>query len=48
MLSLENGMRVVLASDPNCDKAACALCVGVGRLHEPKAAGETEANEVPQ
>ncbi|CAJ1363986.1 unnamed protein product, partial [Effrenium voratum] len=36
VLSLENGMRVVLASDPNCDKAACALCVGVGRLHEPK------------
>jgi len=33
---LENGMQVLLASDPNCDRAATALCVGVGRLHEPK------------
>ncbi|CAK9118402.1 unnamed protein product [Durusdinium trenchii] len=29
-------MQVLLASDSNCDRAACALCVGVGRLHEPK------------
>ncbi|CAE7636737.1 Ide, partial [Symbiodinium sp. CCMP2456] len=33
---LKNGLQVVLASDPTCDKAAMALCVGVGRLHEPK------------
>lgn len=33
---LKNGLQVVLASDPKCDKAAMALCVGVGRLHEPK------------
>ncbi|CAK9118351.1 unnamed protein product [Durusdinium trenchii] len=35
-MCLENGMQVLLASDSNCDRAACALCVGVGRLHEPK------------
>ena len=28
--------QVLLASDSSCDRAACALCVGVGRLHEPK------------
>ncbi|CAL1166766.1 unnamed protein product [Cladocopium goreaui] len=33
---LENGMQVILASDANCDRAACALCVGVGKMHEPK------------
>merc|ERR1719253_482693 len=33
---LANGLQVILASDPACDKAAAALCVGVGRLHEPK------------
>lgn len=31
--------QVLLASDSNCDRAACALCVGVGRLHEPKESG---------
>ncbi|CAE8684690.1 unnamed protein product, partial [Polarella glacialis] len=35
-LRLGNGLQVILASDPSCDKAAAALCVGVGRLHEPK------------
>eukprot|EP00928_Gymnodinium_smaydae_P098736 TRINITY_DN9246_c0_g5_i1.p1 TRINITY_DN9246_c0_g5~~TRINITY_DN9246_c0_g5_i1.p1 ORF type:complete len:1073 (-),score=197.76 TRINITY_DN9246_c0_g5_i1:187-3405(-) len=33
---LPNGLRVIVASDASCDKAAAALCVGVGRLHEPK------------
>ena len=28
-----------MASDEQCDRAACALCVGVGRLHEPKECG---------
>ena len=32
-----------MASDPRCDRAACALCVGVGRLHEPKECGMTRA-----
>eukprot|EP00971_Amphidinium_carterae_P001384 27724-Amphidinium_carterae.1 len=27
---------VLLGSDASCDKAAAALCVGVGKLHEPK------------
>jgi len=36
-ITLENGLQAVLASDPTCDKASGALCVGVGRLHEPKA-----------
>lgn len=33
---LSNGLQVMLVSDSACDKAAAALCVGVGRLHEPK------------
>lgn len=35
-VELANGLQVILASDPACDKAAAALCVGIGRLHEPK------------
>lgn len=38
--------EVLLASDPNCDRAATALCVGVGRLHEPKEWGKTVAAKV--
>lgn len=36
LLRLPNGLHAILASDPDCDKAAAALAVGVGRLHEPK------------
>eukprot|EP00927_Polykrikos_kofoidii_P033683 TRINITY_DN28500_c0_g1_i1.p1 TRINITY_DN28500_c0_g1~~TRINITY_DN28500_c0_g1_i1.p1 ORF type:complete len:1087 (-),score=161.98 TRINITY_DN28500_c0_g1_i1:124-3384(-) len=35
-IQLKNGLNVILASDPTCDKSAAALCVGVGQLHEPK------------
>ena len=38
--------EVLLASDPNCDRAATALCVGVGRLHEPKEWGKIVAAKV--
>ena len=38
--------EVLLASDPNCDRAATALCVGVGRLHEPKEWGKTVATKM--
>ena len=34
-LTLTNGLRVLLAHDPFCDKAASALAVSVGKLHEP-------------
>lgn len=38
--------EVLLASDPNCDRAATALCVGVGRLHEPKEWGKFVATKM--
>ena len=30
-LELNNGMRVILVSDPSTDKSAAALCVNIGR-----------------
>ncbi|WKE65773.1 insulinase family protein [Gallaecimonas kandeliae] len=35
-LRLDNGLRVVLASDPNADKAAASLVVHVGSTADPK------------
>ena len=35
-MTLANGLRVILAHDDSCDKAAAALAVGVGKLQEPK------------
>ncbi|MED5525654.1 MAG: insulinase family protein [Pseudomonadota bacterium] len=35
-LTLDNGLRVVLASDPKADKAAASLMVGVGSTADPK------------
>ncbi|WP_440056671.1 insulinase family protein (plasmid) [Pseudoalteromonas sp. T1lg65] len=34
-LTLENGIDVILVSDPNVSKSAAALSVGVGLLHDP-------------
>ncbi|WP_144392040.1 insulinase family protein [Pleionea sediminis] len=34
-LKLENGITVLLVSDPTVDKSAAALSVGVGLLHDP-------------
>lgn len=34
-LTLENGIEVVLVSDPSAEKSAAALSVGVGLLHDP-------------
>jgi insulysin len=35
IITLKNGMRAVLASDPETDKAAAALDVRVGSLLDP-------------
>jgi insulysin len=35
LLRLENGLEVALVSDPNGDKAAASLDVGVGHLFDP-------------
>ncbi|GAX77819.1 hypothetical protein CEUSTIGMA_g5262.t1 [Chlamydomonas eustigma] len=35
MLHLENGMRVMLVSDPDADKAACSMDVNIGSLADP-------------
>ncbi|WP_063371233.1 insulinase family protein [Pseudoalteromonas luteoviolacea] len=35
VLTLENGIDVVLVSDPNAEKSAAALSVGIGLLHDP-------------
>ncbi|KNC71979.1 hypothetical protein SARC_15476, partial [Sphaeroforma arctica JP610] len=35
-LELDNGLKVLLVSDPKADKAAAALDVHVGHLHDPK------------
>ncbi|MCF2856067.1 insulinase family protein [Pseudoalteromonas sp. SMS1] len=35
VLTLENGIDVVLVSDPSAEKSAAALSVGVGLLHDP-------------
>jgi len=35
-VQLDNGLKVVLGSDPDCDKAGAALCVNVGMCHERK------------
>ncbi|CAJ1364618.1 unnamed protein product [Effrenium voratum] len=35
-LQLENGLKAILGSDPECDKAGAALCVNVGMCHERK------------
>lgn len=35
-LELDNGLKVVIGSDPSCDKAGAALCVNVGMCHERK------------
>lgn len=37
ILHLENGLRVVLISDPEADKAAASLDVNVGSLSDPEA-----------
>ncbi len=34
-LTLENGIEVILVSDPKVDKSSAALSVGVGLLHDP-------------
>lgn len=34
-MTLDNGISVVLVSDPTVDKSAAALSVGVGLLHDP-------------
>lgn len=34
-LLLENGMRVLLISDPTCDKSAACMCVEVGHMSDP-------------
>lgn len=34
-LTLENGIEVILVSDPSVSKSAAALSVGVGLLHDP-------------
>lgn len=34
-IQLENGIEVVLVSDPGAEKSAAALSVGVGLLHDP-------------
>ncbi|BBN83410.1 protease III [Pseudoalteromonas sp. A25] len=34
-LTLENGIDVILVSDPSVEKSAAALSVGVGLLHDP-------------
>jgi len=34
-LTLDNALRVIIISDPHTDKAAAALNVGVGSLHDP-------------
>ncbi|WP_105169648.1 insulinase family protein [Pseudoalteromonas sp. T1lg23B] len=34
-LTLDNGIEVILVSDPSVDKSAAALSVGVGLLHDP-------------
>lgn len=34
-INLENGLKVVLVSDPTTDKAAAALDVHVGHLSDP-------------
>ena len=36
-LVLENGMKVVLVSDPTTDKAAAALDVNIGHMSDPVA-----------
>lgn len=33
-LKLENGMKVILASDPTTDKSACCLCCEVGHMSD--------------
>lgn len=35
-LTLENGLDVLLVSDPDVHRSAAALAVGVGHLHDPK------------
>jgi len=35
-LSLENGLDVLLVSDPDVHRSAAALSVGVGYLYDPK------------
>eukprot|EP00927_Polykrikos_kofoidii_P045069 TRINITY_DN3892_c0_g2_i1.p1 TRINITY_DN3892_c0_g2~~TRINITY_DN3892_c0_g2_i1.p1 ORF type:complete len:983 (+),score=151.68 TRINITY_DN3892_c0_g2_i1:148-3096(+) len=35
-LELENGIKVIIASEPKCDKAGASLCVNVGMCHERK------------
>ncbi|MDK1287830.1 insulinase family protein [Pseudoalteromonas umbrosa] len=35
ILTLDNGIDVVLVSDPSAEKSAAALSVGVGLLHDP-------------
>ena len=34
--SLENGLDILLISDPDVHRSAAALSVGVGHLHDPK------------
>ena len=33
---LDNGLKVVTITDPEVDKAAVSMCVGVGSLSDPK------------
>ena len=34
-VTLENGLRALLVSDRDADKAACSLDVAVGSMHDP-------------
>ena len=36
LLTLENGVRVLLASDPSAEYASAAMCVDVGASHDPQ------------
>eukprot|EP00442_Polarella_glacialis_P001835 CAMPEP_0115050428 /NCGR_PEP_ID=MMETSP0227-20121206/1776_1 /TAXON_ID=89957 /ORGANISM="Polarella glacialis, Strain CCMP 1383" /LENGTH=986 /DNA_ID=CAMNT_0002434277 /DNA_START=64 /DNA_END=3025 /DNA_ORIENTATION=+ len=35
-VQLDNGLKAIIGSDPDCDKAGAALCVNVGMCHERK------------
>ncbi len=36
LIRLQNHLEVVLIHDPDCDKAAAAMDVGVGHLEDPE------------
>ena len=36
-ITLDNGMKALLVSDPKADKAACSMDVQIGSMHDPQA-----------